>query len=440
MTVRTKARLFILIVFGIAVVAAFFDGGHALKESSFIPGAFTKEFTLGLDLRGGAHLLYKADISKVQGDVANAMASLRDAIERRVNLYGVSEPVIRVEGSGDDRRLAVELAGVRDIKEAIQLIGETPVLEFREIPGPLPTTEEEAKKVQFVQSGLDGRFLKQASVIFDPNSGRPMISIEFNDEGSALFAEVSRRNIGKPLAIFLDGVALSQPIVQEEITAGKAQITGRYDVQQAKELVRYLNAGALPVPITLISQDTVEATLGDTYLYKSLVAGLYGFAVIIIFMLVWYRLPGLLAVVALLVYGVLTLAIFKFIPVTLTTAGIAGFILSLGMAVDANILVFERMKEELKKGKSIQDAALEGFLRAWASIRDSNFSSLITSGILYWFGTSIVRGFALTLAIGILVSMFTALTVTRNLLIAVLSAGMEKRKNLFMSGIFKSAH
>lgn len=434
MTVRTKARIFIFIVFGIAVVAAFFDSGHLFQNNSFIPDIVKKGFTLGLDLRGGVHLLYKADTSKVQGDAADAMASLRDAIERRVNLYGVSEPIVRVEGKGNDQRLAVELAGVRDIKDAIHLIGETPILEFREIPGALPKTEEEAQKIQFVPSGLDGKFLKRASVAFDPTSGRPLISIEFNDKGTALFAEVSRRNVGKPLAIFLDGVALSQPVVQEEITGGKAQITGRFNLQQAKELARYLNAGALPVPIALISQETIEATLGSVYLHKSMIAGLYGFSAVIVFMLSWYRLPGLLAVTALLVYTALTLAIFKFIPVTLTTAGVAGFILSLGMAVDANILVFERMKEELKKGKGLYDAATEGFIRAWSSIRDSNFSSLITSIILYWFGTSIVKGFALTLSIGILVSMFTALTVTRNLLIAVLSPEMEKRKNLFMSG------
>ncbi len=439
MTQQFKVRISVLLIFLAALGAAFFDSQYRIRGNDSVPGFLKREFVLGLDLKGGARLLYAADVSGTPGREDEAMESLRNAIERRVNLFGVSEPVVQVERSGDERRLAVELAGV-SAQEAIRIIGATPFLEFRELNGPMPTTPEDFSKVSFVATGLDGKLLERAEVNFDPTTGRPLIAVQFNDDGTRLFAEITRRNIKKPVGIFLDGALLSSPIVQEEITSGNAQITGDFDVKEANELVRNLNAGALPVPVSLISQQTIEATLGNRYLQESLRAGIYGILAVAVFMIAWYRFPGFLAVLALSVYVAFSLAIFKLIPVTLTTAGIAGFILSIGMAVDANILVFERMKEELRRGRRMREAIIEGFQRAWTSIRDSNASSLITCAILYWLGTSMVKGFALTLAIGILVSMFTALTVTRGLLLAMLMPWLERKINLFMSGFSRLKH
>ena len=249
--------------------------------------------------------------------------------------------------------------------------------------------------------------------------GEPEISLEFNDDGAKIFEEITARNVGEPVAIFLDGAPISIPVVREKITGGKAQITGKFSVDEARQLVRRFNAGALPVAINLISQQSVGSSLGRDALFKSLRAALYGTIAVMLFMIFWYRLPGLISVLALGVYGSLTLLLFKLVPVTLSSAGIAGFILSVGMAVDANILIFERMKEEIRSGKFLDSAMAEGFRRAWTSIRDSNVSSLITSVILYWFGTSIVRGFALTLGLGILVSMFSAITASRYFLFSL---------------------
>ncbi len=332
-----------------------------------------------------------------------------------------------VNRAGEDWRLTVELAGIKDINQAIRIIGETPYLEFKE-----QRPEEESQKIleslqgqaidlsvldpYFTPTALTGRYISKASLGFNPQTGRPEVLLQFNDEGKKLFGEITQKNVGLPLAIYLDGQPVSTPIVEQAITDGSAQITGSFSVKEAKELVERLNSGALPVPINLISQQTVGATLGRDSLVKSLAAGFAGFILVAVFMIFWYRLSGLLAVVALLIYAVLTLAIFKLIPVTLTLAGIAGFVLSVGMAVDANILIFERMKEELRSGRPFGLALDEGFKRAWTSIRDSNVSSLITAFVLYWFGSSLVRGFALTLIIGIFISMFSAITLTRTFL------------------------
>ena len=247
---------------------------------------------------------------------------------------------------------------------------------------------------------------------------------------------MTKENVGKSIAIFLDGAPISVPNVREEITGGKAQITGQFTPQEAKLLVQRLNSGALPVPVSLISQQSVGPTLGEKFLAKGVMAGIYGMILVSLFLILWYRLPGLAAVLALGLYTIIILALFKLIPVTLTAAGIAGFILSVGMAVDANILIFERMKEELKKGKNLQSAVSEGFSRAWLSIRDSNISSLITAGILFWMGTSMIKGFALTLGVGILISMFSAITVSRTFLLAIGLKGESRvGKFLFRSGI-----
>jgi len=320
------------------------------------------------------------------------------------------------------------------------MIGETPALDFREEKSPEETQRILDLQKQNDQSALyedpyfghptalTGKYLQNAQVSFDQNMGKPEIDLQFNEEGAKLFEELTSKNVNKRIAIYLDGQPISAPTVQEAISGGKARITGTFTLEEAKTLVKRLNAGALPVPIKLINQETIGASLGKISLMQSLLAGLIGLLAVAVFMMLWYRLPGLLAVLALLVYTAVVLAIFKLIPVTLTLAGIAGFILSIGMAVDANILIFERTKEELKSGKSLGGAIDEGFKRAWTSIRDSNVSSLITCLILFWLGTSVIKGFALTLAIGIVISLFSAITVTRTFLKLTGGTKLEKFK------------
>ncbi len=412
---------------------------HLAQTRFFVP------FRFGLDIQGGTHLVYRADMRAVaSSEQSDSMDALRDVVERRINLFGVAEPLVQVEKSSGQWQLVVELAGISDINTAIRLIGETPALDFREAR---PDGERDAilaaqknhqrmnEDPYFIPTELTGRYVKGATLNFNSTSGQPEIGLELTSDGSTLFAQITKRNVGKPLAIYLDGAPISAPMVREEITGGKATISGNFTPESGKALVGRLNAGALPVPITLIAQQSVGASLGKDSLDRSLFAGIIGFFAVAVFMILWYRIPGIMAVFALLFYLGISLAIFKLIPITLTVAGIAGVILSVGMAVDANILIFERMKEELRSGKQFDEAVAEGFHRAWTSIRDSNVSSLITSAILYWFGSSMVRGFALTLGIGIIISMFSAISVTRTLLFAVMTKKMEKRRALFMSGI-----
>jgi preprotein translocase subunit SecD len=327
-------------------------------------------------------------------------------------LFGVSEPQVYLSKSGDSQRLIVELAGVKDVKEAIKLIGLTPLLYFAEIITPL----EEGGEAQYVPTELTGRYISGAQLTFDQVTRSPQISLSFNKEGSKLFADVTGRNVGKPVAVFLDNNLITAPVVQEKITGGQAQITGQFNIQEAKELVGRFNAGALPAPINLINQQTIGASLGADSLQKTLYAGLVGTLILIAFMILYYKGFGFVASLALLVYMIITLAIFKLFGITLTLAGIAGFILSIGMAVDANILIFERTKEEIKKGSSKTTAISEGFKRAWPSIRDSNVTTMITAVILYYFTSGFVQGFALALLIGVVISMFSAITVTRSFL------------------------
>lgn len=516
-------------------------------------GSYFKEIKvhLGLDLKGGVALTYDADVSQIPADQQKeALEGVRDVIERRVNAFGVSEPVIQTVASAGVNRVLVELPGLTDVNAAIQQIGETPLLEFKEQGEPEVYSEEQLQTIQainqqkkqqaieligrlkagedfatlanqlsedpgntdaegnklggdlgyarqgqfvkkfdqvlfetgvvgevysevvetqfgyhviqvldkrtiqedgqdvievqarhillqkipeepqsvgggFVSTGLTGTQLKQAVVVFDPNTNEPQVSLQFDSAGTALFAEITKRNLGQPVAIELDGQIISAPTVQSEITTGEAVISGDFTIDEAKELVKRLNAGALPVPITLVSQYQIGPSLGQVAVERSLFAGLIGLAALAFFMVAYYRLPGVLAVLALASYAALALALFKLWPITLTLAGIAGFILSIGMAVDANILVFERLKEEILSGKPISVAREDAFKRAWLSIRDSNFSSLITCVILYWFGSSLIKGFALTLALGIVVSMFTAIIITRNFL-RLIPAGKPK--------------
>lgn len=388
-----------------------------------------KAFKLGLDLNGGTELVYKADVSEIEvGRIGDSMEALRDVIERRVNVFGVSEPIIQVEEASlvsgvEEHRLIVELPGVTDIDEAVASIGKTPILDFRLVTG----TEEQfaaasttaQQEALFSATGLTGKLLEKARLEFDPTSRAPIVVLTFNNEGEELFATITRENVGKQLAIFLDGAPISSPVIREEIANGEAIISGGFTPDEAKVLVRNLNYGALPVPIELVGTETIGASLGQDALQSGVRAGLWGSLLVIIFLILWYRLPGLVASIALVMYVVISLALFKLIPVTLTAAGLAGFILSIGMAVDANILIFERTKEELKRGKSIYDAIHEGFSRAWLSIRDSNISSIITAIVLFWIGTSAVKGFALTFGLGVLVSMFTAITASRTMLFAI---------------------
>jgi protein-export membrane protein SecD len=636
-----------------------------LPSGMRVPHFWNVPFRLGLDLQGGTHLVYVAEMKDIpDGERADAMSGVRDVIERRVNAFGVAEPIVQVNKSGEAWRLIVDLAGVKDISQAIKLIGETPILEFKE-PNDQPAreltaeekkameeynadadkrvkallkdalkpdadfaalakeksedltaketggdlgfvgkdspyaaladrvyamdpkpgtvlaqpvtdgdgyhivkfeekkesgteiqashilvcwegterceqtrTKEEAKAIidkakaevtpanfgakakeysddksnketggdlgkfgrgmmvaafdepafalekgkisdvvetpfgyhliyktgeeplyeyklshiliktksavdylpaadPWKNTELSGKHLKRSTMQFHPQTNEPQVGIEFNDEGKKLFADITGRNVGQPVAIFLDGQAISVPTVNEAIREGSAVISGNFTIQEAKLLVRRLNAGALPVPITLESQQSVGASLGKESLDASLKAGLMGFLFVAVFMLLYYRLPGLIAILALLLYSAINLALFKLIPVTLSLSGIAGFILSVGMAVDANVLIFERMKEELLRGRTLQSAIDEGFKRAWNSIRDSNFTSLISCAILFYTSSSLIKGFAFTLALGIIVSMFSAIMVSRTLLRLVSGWGFLKNPNLYLPALKK---
>ena len=432
-----KYRFFAIIILIAGIAIGYFDVLHLLSPESI----FSLPFKLGLDLRGGAHLVYKADVSAINSsEISSAMEGLRDVIERRVNIFGVAEPLIQVEETGilksienKEQRLIVELPGVTDVNQSIKMIGETPFLEFRLENKNIEIKEDTSLYEAFLSTDLTGRYLKKAVLNFDQTTSEPQVSLEFNDEGAKLFAKITKENVGTRLAIFLDGIPISTPVIREEIPSGKAQITGQFTPQEAKLLVQRLNSGALPVPISLVSQQSIGPTLGEKVLFKGIRAGIYGIILVAVFLIFWYKIPGLIAVFALSIYVVLVLAIFKLIPVTITAAGIAGFILSVGMAVDANILIFERMKEERRLGKTLNTSILEGFSRAWLSIRDSNVSSLITSVILYWIGTSMIRGFALTLMIGILISMFSAIIITRTFLLALGIKG-EGKLSRFLYG------
>lgn len=671
---QTKVRLWIVVILIFAVIMGVVDYPKYVDKSidwfnakagTQISHVYNLPFHLGLDLQGGTHLVYEADVSEISSDEqSSSVEGVRDVIERRVNTLGVAEPVIQVNQARGKWRVIVELAGIQDVNEAIKMIGETPLLEFKEQNNEPPreltaeesaelesyneaaykkasellakatggedftalvkeysedeltksfdgeigyvgsanldyteifkqvnelapesgqvietliedsegynvikvldvrdgepevkashllicyegkkycesglTQEEARQKIsdlkeqattdnfedlivenstepnvettkgdlnwfskgmmveefentvfamqvgeisdiietefgyhlifktderklpeyklarilimtksetdilpptdQWINTGLSGKQLKKSLVEFDPNTNEPQVGLEFNDEGKELFAEITERNIGQPVAIFLDGQPISVPRVNDVIREGKAVISGSFDLAEARLLSQRLNAGALPVPINLVSQQTVGASLGAKSLQQSLWAGLLGIFLLIIFMIVYYRLPGILAIIALVVYSSILLFIFKLVPITLTLSGIAGFVLSLGMAVDANVLIFERLKEELRIGKPLGSAIDEGFKRAWPSIRDGNVSTLITCFILAWFGTSIIQGFAVTLGIGILISMFSAILVTRMLLKLFVNMKDVKSK-LALFGVKKS--
>ncbi len=457
MSQKIKIRLLFLFIVLLAIVSAFAASPKTFSfkvykwEVKFPPekvSAYLAEkkiaYHLGLDLQGGTHLIYEADLGDFSsGEAVESMDGVRDVIERRVNLFGVAEPLIQIEGKN---RLAVDLAGIKDVDQAIKMIGETPSLEFK----------EEVSREQFAElykqqtgqdlpeeaqgpfpvgaTGLTGKDLVRGEADFNQGAGtlgEPIVKLEFNEEGKKKFAELTTRNVGKIIAIYLDGMQITAPRVNEPITDGSAIISGDFSVEEAKILAKRLNAGALPVPIKLISQQTVGATLGQDSLAKSLKAGFFGFLLIALFMILYYRLPGLIAAVSLVIYTLIVAAIFNLFSITLTLSGIAGLILSIGMAVDANVLIFERMREELANGRTFKLAVEDGFSRAWPSIRDSNLTTLITALVLFWFGSGLIKGFAIALSIGIVISMFSAITITRNFLLLILSPRLEKYKQLF---------
>ena len=350
--------------------------------------------------------------------------------------------------SGEEEKLIVDLPGVTDVTKAIEMIGQTPLLEFKvEKPKdePIKVTPNKDGQLdlgtinldqQFSDTELTGRYLKQATLGFDPNTREPIVNLQFDETGTKLFSQITKDNIGKMVAIYLDGAPISTPVVREEIPNGQAVISGGFTPEEARTLVGRLNSGALPVPISLLSTQTIGAILGDQALSDGVRAAVIGFLLVALYLILWYRLPGLLATISLCIFIIIILTLFKLLPVTLTATGIAGFIISMGIAVDANVLIFERVKEELRAGKTVADAVPAGFTRAWLAIRDSNISNLLTALILFWFGTSLIKGFALTLGMGVLVSLFSAITITRIFLSAIVFLGEGKVvRFLFSSGI-----
>jgi preprotein translocase subunit SecD len=397
---RRHPGLFLSLIVILAIIAGIFVYPKGI-------GSKLMPWKLGLDLVGGSHLVYQIDLSNVSStNQTSVVNGLRDVIEKRINLFGVSEPDIYTSQNGNQAQLFVDLAGVKNISDAINQIGETPLLEFEEVQGTGSST-------QFVHTNLTGEYITGAQLTFEQTTNAPQVAISFNADGATIFQEMTAANVGKPLAIFLDGQEIEAPIVQQAISGGKAVISGNFTIATAQTLVGRFNAGALPAPIKLVNQQTISPSLGTDSLKKVIVAGIIGTLLVMLFMLFYYRLLGLFAAMALIIYITLTLGVFKIIPITLSLAGLAGFILTIGTAVDANVLIFERIKEELKRGLSKSAAIEEGFRRAWPSIRDSNTSTIITSIILYFFTSSFVRGFALTLLIGTFVSLFSAITTTR---------------------------
>ena len=383
-------------------------------------------FKLGLDLAGGTELVYKADMSQTPPEEqADALSALQGVIERRVNLFGVAEPLVQTERAGafsgtTEDRLLVDLPGVTDIKAAVAALGQTPTLEFR-----LATTTKVGTTTEtaYAATGLTGRYLSNATLDFGSGAtsglAAPEVVLNFNAQGAALFEKITSENVGQTLAIFLDGQPISEPVIKEAIPGGKATISGRFSATEARDLVRNLNFGALPVPITLESSSAVGPTLGSAAISAGVLAGIVGFIIIALFMILWYRLPGIVATVALAEYVAFMLAVIKIIPVTLTASGIAGLIISVGMAVDANVLIFERTKEELREGKSPREAVHIGFHRAWTAIRDGHLTMIISGVILFWLGTSIVQGFALVFLLGVLASFISAVSLSRIFLLAL---------------------
>lgn len=381
----------------------------------------------GLDLVGGSRLELQAQKTETIANITpDMMDSLTFAIKKRVNAIGVAET--HVQRVGTDR-LIVEIPNISDLDEAKKMIGDTAELEFKKNVAPQGQPEK------WVSTGLTGKDLTSAAV-GSSQTGQWVVDLTFNAAGTKKFADLTQQLVHQQMAIFFNGELQSAPVIQEPILEGRAQISGGgenggFSSKQAKDMVDLLNAGALPIPAKIIQENTVGPTLGSDSIKKSEVAGIIGLGLVILFMVLYYRLPGIIADIALIIYGIILFALFKTIGVTLTLAGIAGFILSVGMAVDANILIFERTKEELRAGRTLYTAITAGFDRAFTSIFDSNMTTIITCAILYWKGTDIVKGFALTLAIGVMISMFSAITVTKNFMLLMFGTKTLTRPWLF---------
>lgn len=429
-------RVFILLLLLTALLVVLdLPENYRIKDRIINPPKFSTTH-LGLDLSGGIHVALVANMKDIkQEDRLDALESAKQIIERRVNFFGVSEPLVQTAKSSDTYRIIVELPGISDVESAVGLIGQTAKLEFREFTDAAQATGAAFTIPTLTDTksvNITGKDLKKAQVEFSSQTGEPEVGIEFTSEGAQKFGDVTTRLVGKLLAIFLDNQPLTWPRVNSAITDGRAVITGNFTQDQAKRLALQLNAGALPVPVTVVEKRAVGATLGTQSVSKSLKAGAIGLVIVAVFMISKYGILGIYADMALILYGLITFALFRLIPVTLTLPGIAGFILSMGMAVDANILIFERYKEEFRKGKPWNIAMELGFGKAWHSIRDANITTIITSLILFnpgnwnFFPSSgLVRGFAATLLIGVLVSLFTGIVVTRTF-IRVLYNGPKK--------------
>jgi preprotein translocase subunit SecD len=428
---RRAGPVLILLIGLFALVVAFFPG-LKLPDPGSADGQWRLiETKLGLDLEGGLRVEYQALPKDGQAPTEESMGVIKDIIERRVNQEGVSEAVVVVQGSD---RVVVELPGVTDVDSVRRLVGQTGRLDFVPL-GSTPATTGQVLDLEANPPLFSGDQVESAAVGTDPNGGGLAVDFVLRSDGAQLFADYTADHIGEYFAIALDGAVISAPVIRDAIPNGQVQISaggiGGFPADEARDLVTILKFGSLPFPIQEISSEQISATLGETFLNQSLIAGLIGIALVITFMLLYYRLPGLVAAFALVYYTIVVYAIFRLVPVTLTLAGIAGFVLSIGMAVDANILIFERMKEELRLGKSLPAAVEAGFNRAWNSILDSNVSSLITATILYAFGSSTIRGFALVLIIGVLVSMFSAIVVTRSIMRVLVRQEWARKASLY---------
>jgi preprotein translocase subunit SecD len=422
------SQIISILLIALGIIAAIF-----IEPGFFNIDKEWKDFSLGLDLQGGVELLYEIDLSEIEeNEHKEAVGDLRDVIEKRINVLGVKEPEIESVLTSEGYRLKVRIPGITDPNEAVKQIGRTPFLQFQKPkPNYLEIIENELEENPFEPTELTGRYLKKASAVTNDTSIEYFVELEFDETGKELFADLTEEFVGQPIAIFIDGYLISWPKVQEKIASGSAVINGGFGLIEAKDLATNLNNGALPVPLgDPISQITIGPTLGIESLNKSINAGLIGIIAVVAFLLIIYKLPGFLSAISLLIYGLIVLAFFKLSSITLTLAGIGGFILSIGMAVDANVLIFSRLREELREGKTLQQSVDQAFLRAWPSIRDGNFTTLIVALILFGVGTSFVQGFAMTLIIGLLLSIFASMVITKNFLLSF--ARTKKGRKLWL--------